>query len=162
MGLLSSRSRATRAQGHHEGGAAAVEAALVLSFVVLPIVFGILSYAYMLSFRQSLSQAATEAARAAAVKTVSGTTDERRAAQTAAAEGAVAEAVGTFDSTMSCGAGNLVCDVTFVSCPEVSSAGCVKVAVTYPYRDHSLLPTVPGMGFTLPSELGYTAVAAVS
>jgi Flp pilus assembly protein TadG len=146
----------------HEHGAAAVEAALVLCFVVLTLVFGIVSYAYMLTFRQSVSQAATEAARAAAVKAVSGTLAQRQAAQTEAAKAAVAQAVGSFNSSMSCGSANLVCDVAFVDCPDVSSAGCVKVQVRYPYREHSLLPTVPGLGFTLPSELGYTAVAGVS
>ena len=49
----------------NESGAAAVETALCLTFVVLPIVFGIVSYAYMFSFRQALSQAADEGARAA-------------------------------------------------------------------------------------------------
>jgi Flp pilus assembly protein TadG len=145
-----------------EGGAATVEAALILCFLVLPIVFGILSYGYMLTFRQSLSQAATEAARAAAVKTVSGDTAARRAAQETAAKAAVDEAVGTFSSTMKCGQGNLSCTVTFVPCPDVSTSGCVKVDVNYPYRDHSLLPTVPGLGFTLPEQLGYSAVVGVS
>lgn len=154
--------RLRRLGRREEGGAQAVEAALVLCFIVIPLVFGIVSYAYMLSFRQSLSQGATEAARAAAVKAVSGTTAERQAAQTDAAKSAVAAAVGSVHSGMSCGTGNLICDITFVSCPNVSSAGCVEVRVRYPYRDHSLLPTVPGFGFTLPNEIGYTAVAGVS
>lgn len=145
-----------------EGGAAAVEAALVLCFVVLPVVFGILSYGYMLTFRQSLSQAATEAARAAAVKAVDGDSAMRQAAQTVAAIAAVDKAVGTFSSTMRCGVSNLTCDVMFEPCPDVSPSGCVKVAVSYPYREHSLLPTVPGLGFTLPEVVGYTAVAGVS
>jgi Flp pilus assembly protein TadG len=145
-----------------EGGAATVEAALILCFLVLPIVFGILSYGYMLTFRQSLSQAATEAARAAAVKSVSGTTAERQAAQTTAAKAAVDEAVSTFNSTMKCGQANLTCNVTFEPCPDVSPTGCVKVQVAYPYRDHSLLPTVPGLGFTLPETVGYTAAVGVN
>lgn len=151
-----------RSSRRDQSGAATVEAALILCFLVIPIVFGILSYGYMLTFRQSLSQAATEAARAAAVKTVSGSTVERQAAQTTAAKGAVKEAVGTFQSGMECGQANLTCDVTFVPCPDVSTAGCVQVKVSYPYRDHSLLPSVPGLGFTLPESVGYTAVAGVS
>jgi Flp pilus assembly protein TadG len=151
-----------RSKTRHEGGAAAVETALVLSFVVLPVIFGIISYGYMLTFRQSLSQAATEGARAAAIKAVSGTTIERQAAQTAAAISAVDEAAGTFSGSMKCGQNYLTCDVTFVSCPDVSISGCVKVAVNYPYRDHSLLPSVPGLGFLLPSNIGYAAVAGVS
>jgi Flp pilus assembly protein TadG len=141
---------------------AAVETALTLCFVVLPVVFGIISYGYMLTFRQSLSQAATEAARAAAIKSVTGTTAERQAAQTLAATSAVDEAASTFSSAMQCGVNHLTCDVTFVPCPDVSAAGCVKVSVNYPYRDHSLLPSVPGLGFLLPSNIGYAAVAGVS
>jgi Flp pilus assembly protein TadG len=145
-----------------ERGAAAVEAALVLCFIVIPLVFGILSYGYMLTFRQSVSQAAAEAARAAAVKAVSGDLAQRQAAQTTAAKGAVDEAVGTFSSTMKCGQGNLTCDVTFHSCPDVSPSGCVRVQVSYPYRDHPLVPAVPGLGFTMPETLSYSAVAGVN
>jgi Flp pilus assembly protein TadG len=145
-----------------ERGAAAVEAALTLCFVVIPIVFGILSYGYMLTFRQSLSQAATEAARAAAIQTVSGPLAQRQAAQTTAARAAVDEAVGTFNSTMKCGQAHLTCNITFHSCPNVSASGCVRVEVSYPYRDHSLLPSVPGLGILLPETLGYSAVAGVN
>ena len=162
MGSANTGGRAADRERRAESGATAVEAALVLTFVVLPIVFGILSYGYMLTFRQSLSQAATEAARAAAIKAVSGTTAERQAAQTLAATSAVDEAVSAFNGSMKCGQAHLDCAVTFVPCPDVSATGCVKVAVSYPYRDHSLLPSVPGLGFTLPSSVGYAAVAGVS
>ena len=47
-----------------ESGAAAVEFALVLPLLVV-LVLGIISYGVMLSFRQTLSQATTEGARAA-------------------------------------------------------------------------------------------------
>lgn len=144
-----------------EQGAAAVESALVLCFVVLPLVFGILGYGYMLTFRQSLSQAATEAARAAAVKTVSGTLAQRQAQQTTAAKAAVDAAVGSFSDTIKCGQSNLTCDVSFQSCPDVSPSGCIKVQVNYPYRDHPLLP-VPGLGIVLPQSIGYSAAAGVN
>ena len=153
-------SDAQRSRNHR--GAAAVETALCLSFVVVPLVFAAISYAYMFTFRQSLSQSTTEAARAAAVKAVSGTTAQRQAAQTAAAQAAVAEAVGSFDSSLACGVHNLVCTVTFIPCPDVSPAGCVKVEVSYPYRDNALVPTMPGLGFTLPGTVSYAAVAGVS
>src|ERR1044072_971056 len=58
--------RGRRSQRCSEDGAAAVEFALVVPVLVL-ILFGIISYGVMLSFRQSLSQAAAEGARAAAV-----------------------------------------------------------------------------------------------
>lgn len=145
-----------------ERGAAAVETALCLCFVVLPVVFGTISYAYMLSFRQTLSQAATEGARAAAVRVVLGTVAEKQIARTATARAAVAQAMHTGPRAMSCGAEHLECAVEFPACPDVAAGDCVKVTVAYPYRDHALMPTVPGLGFTLPSSLSYSATAGVS
>lgn len=56
-----------RTASREERGAAAVEFALILPILVV-LVFGIIAFGYMLSFRQALSQAAAEGGRAAAVK----------------------------------------------------------------------------------------------
>ena len=56
--------RARRERGSR--GAAAVEFALLVPIVLL-LLFGIISYGYMLSFRQAMSQGASEGARAGAV-----------------------------------------------------------------------------------------------
>lgn len=146
-----------------ERGAAAVETALCLCFIVLPLVFGIISYAWMLSFRQTLSQAAAEGARAAAVKPVSsGDATANQAAQQAAALAGVNEAMQTSPQPQTCNSGNFTCTVSFAACANVASGTCVTVVVSYPYRDHSLLPTIPGLGFTLPRTISYSASAAVS
>ena len=86
-------------------GAAAVEFALVLVPLML-IVFGIISYGFMLSFRQTLSQAATEGARAAAVQIDSSKRHDD-------AIDAVDDAMGdlTFQPA-TCGDGALVCEVS--------------------------------------------------
>jgi Flp pilus assembly protein TadG len=135
-------------------GAAAVETALCLCFLVAPLVFATIAYAYMFSFRQTLSQAATEGARAA----VGGTTF---ALQKSSAENAIKNALSSYG--MTCGTGNLTCDIaaTTTNCPSLPHT-CLSVTVTYPYRDHSLLPTVPGLGFTLPANLAFTTVVQVS
>jgi Flp pilus assembly protein TadG len=146
----------------HERGAAAVETALCICFIVLPLVFAIIAYAWMFSFRQTLSQAATEGARAGAVKIVADPA-QRESEQKAAAIAAVEAAMDTSANSLECnGAGHLTCDVSFVACPNVPSGTCVEVKVSYPYRDHPLLPTVPGLGFTLPPTIGYSAVSGVS
>src|SRR3954471_22991764 len=62
-----------------EGGAAAVEFALVAPLLLL-LVFGVISYGYMLSFRQALSQGAAEGARAAAVSPYPDASDKETAA----------------------------------------------------------------------------------
>ena len=62
------RGRADRRRvARQDRGAAAVEFALVVPFLLL-LVFATISFGMMLSFRQTLSQAATEGARAAAVE----------------------------------------------------------------------------------------------
>ncbi|HEX7717692.1 MAG TPA: TadE/TadG family type IV pilus assembly protein [Marmoricola sp.] len=146
-------------RGRGESGAAAVETALVLCFVVLPVVFATIGYAYMLSFRQTVSQSAAEGARAAAVAPQS-TSDADR---TTAATNAVNHAMASGPGGLACGTNHLTCTVTKVAnCGDGSTHDCIQVTVSYPYRDHSLLPSVPGLGFTLPPTVSYTSVAEIS
>lgn len=146
-----------RSRGKTEQGVAAVETALCLCFVVLPVVFGAISYAYMLSFRQTLSQGAGEGARAAAVAPSTASAADRHDAAISAVNNAMASNVGR---SMTCGQGNLTCTATEASCTN-GSGTCMTVTISYPYRDHSLLPSVPGLGFTLPEVISYTATAKV-
>lgn len=142
-----------------EHGAAAVETALLLSFVVVPLVFAMIGYGYMLSFRQTVSQAAAEGARAAAVAPASTSIDDRRAA----AINAINHAMASGPKAPQCGVNHLTCTVTQVaSCGDGSSHDCMQVTVSYPYRDHSLLPSVPGLGFTLPPTIAVTSVSEIS
>lgn len=143
-------------KGRTEGGAAVVETALCLCFVVLPLVFATIAYAYMLSFRQTVSQSAAEGARAAAVAPASA---DRVTAGTNGASVSLSTGVGG----MTCSSPNVTCTVVTVpNCGDGSSNNCVKVTVSYPYRDHSLLPSVPGLGFVLPQTISYSAMAQVN
>jgi len=142
-----------RVRWRDQRGAAAVETALCICFIVLPLTFATIAYAYMFSFRQALSQAASEGARAAVAAPA--------ASVTSTAQTAIANALSTYG--MTCGTKNLSCTVsapTTTGCPSPHT--CVTVTVNYPYRAHSLLPTVPGLGFTLPSNLSFTSVVQVS
>ena len=144
-------------------GAAAVEFALVVPLLLL-LLFGIISYGVMLSFRQTMSQAATEGARAAAVTVVA--TDKQTQGYAA-----VDEALDSFG--VACAAGNLLKDGVDVGSCDVSAPGectpaagadveCVTVALTFDYRDHPIVPSFPGVGYVLPSTLSYSAQARVS
>ncbi len=156
-----------RVAGHRHGrGAAAVELALVLPLLCL-LLFGIISYGYMLSFRQAISQASAEGARAAAVAPGATSSTDRLAR----AEQAVTSGLGTYG--ISCVNGVLRRDGATVGTCSISSpqacsgaavAGsrCVKVTLDYRYRDHSLLPSFPGLGIVLPSSLTYGSEAEVS
>jgi len=145
--------------GKNESGAAVVETALCLSFVVLPVVFGGIGYAYMLSFRQGVSQSAAEGARAAAVAPSSASVTDR----TTAATNAVNAAMASVPGNLSCGVNHLTCTVVQVpNCGTGSSHDCMRVTISYPYRDNSLVPTVPGLGITLPATITYSATAEIS
>lgn len=146
------RGGARHHRGERERGAAAVEFAL-LAPVVLLLIFGIISYAYMLSFRQSMSQAATEGARAAAGAPTN-------ALASSAALAAVNDSLGSFG--MDCSSSHVTCSISTPSaCTNNTAHTCITVQVSYPYRDHPLIPTV-GAGFAMPTTISYTAVTQVN
>jgi Flp pilus assembly protein TadG len=135
-----------------QDGASAVEFAIIAP-VVLLLVYGIIAYAYMLSFRQSLSQASSEGARAAA-----------GAPSTALAQSAALAAVNdALDSVdMSCSSSHVTCTIgTPTACTNSTTHDCISVEVSYPYRSHPLLPTV-GLGFVMPQTISYTSVSQVN
>lgn len=149
-----------------ERGAAAVEFALVVPFLLL-IMFGIISYGYMLSFRQALSQGAAEGARAAAVSPLPSTTDKEQAALNALNEAldsygvtCAGTAVGSslMQGTTEVGS----CSVKTDPCVNDSGKECVTASLDYWYAEHPLLPSVPGLGLVLPDHLRYDAVAQAS
>jgi Flp pilus assembly protein TadG len=128
-------------------GAAAVEFALILPLLLL-LVFGIINYGDMLSVRQSVSQAAAEGARAAAVDPGSNVDKQ------AAALAAVADALEVHGEE--CVAGDGGCTVTIAPC-DTGAAECATVEVVIAYQT-----LIPGFGMILPERLTYTAVARVS
>jgi Flp pilus assembly protein TadG len=138
-----------------------VEFALVTPLLLI-MLFGIISYGYMLSFRQAMSQSAAEGARAAAVQPLSFTTSQKQAS----ARNAVNESLDAYG--VSCSGSSLVragvtvgtCTVSLAACSGNLSKTCASVSLDYLYRDHSLLPQLPGV--PPPTHLVYTAVAEVN
>lgn len=130
--------------------------------ILLLLVFGIISYGYMLSFRQAISQAAAEGARAAAVAQVAADRDGN-------AVDAMNEALDSYGVTCDGATGTLrrndasvgTCSVEVADCVNDAGVQCATVSIAYAYDDHPLLP-VPGVGIVLPDNLSYTAVARVS
>lgn len=147
-----------------ERGAAAIEAALVICFVVLPLVFAIIGYAFMLSFRQAVAQAASEGARAAAVAP-SWTPTAQATVNKTAVQGAINAAL---TSGVSCDltSGNLKRGSTVVGTCTIAdstsgSAAFKTVKIDYDYKSNPLLP-VPGLGIVMPRRLAYSATAEVT
>jgi Flp pilus assembly protein TadG len=137
---------------HDQTGAALVEFAIAV-VVLLVLLFGIIEYGYILSFKQGLTQAAAEGARVGAV---GGT-------PTAVAT-AVNKAVGAFKQT--CNTGGLTCKNDAGAWPPAPTTcgtnTCVTVEVSYDWKNHPLLPRFPGLGLILPDTLRSTSVARVS
>ena len=135
--------------------------------LLILLVMGVISYGYMLSFRQALSQGAAEGARAAAVSPYPGAADKQ-----AAGLSALNEALGSYGVTCSgAAAGSALkkssvnvgtCSVVTAACAGDPTKNCVTVALSYFYQDHPLTPKFPGTGLVLPGKLGYDAVARVS
>lgn len=147
------RVRVNAGNSRRSRGVALVEFTLV-ALLLFTLLFGIIGYAYMMSFQQSLTQAAAEGARAGAV---------------ALATEAIGDATLAVEDAMSgygvdCGDAAMTCDVTLIDCEDADLLpdDCIQVVVAYAYRDHPLLPSVPFLNLTLPEEIDYTATARVT
>ncbi|QYJ04713.1 pilus assembly protein [Nocardioides panacisoli] len=143
-----------------ERGASAVEFALVVPLLVT-MVFGIITFGYMLSFRQAVSQAAAEGARAAAVAPA---TADRNARATEA----INDSLSSYDVV--CAGGGLTHDgspagTCSISAPAACTTGadgeCVVVTLDYLYSAEPLLPA-PLVGLILPDNLRYVTEVRVS
>ena len=158
--------RAPRRRNHQ--GAAAVEIALVAPLLML-LVFGVISYGYMLSFRQALSQGAAEGARAAAVSPFPDAADKEQSALDAINDALDVNAYGitctgtASGSTLKKDAVTVgTCSVVTAACASDPTKDCVTVSLDYRYKDNPLLPNFPGVGLLLPSHLTYDATSRVS
>ncbi len=133
-------------------GAALVEFAIA-SMVLLVLLFGIIEYGYVLSFKQGLTQAAAEGARAAAV-----------GGDDTAITNAVKQAVGAFNQT--CNVGGLTCKSDTVAWPGIAytcgTHTCRTIEVSYDWKNYPLLPKFPGLGLLLPATLKSKSVTQVS
>jgi Flp pilus assembly protein TadG len=134
--------RGAERRGRPEQGSAVVEFAISVT-LLLVLLFGIISYGYVLSFKQGLTQAAAEGARAGAVGSNVSL--------------AVGRSVGAFNKT--CGSGGLTCNFTTTSC---SGHTCQQVQLIYDYDHYPLLPKFPGLGLLLPGTLTSTSIAEVN
>jgi len=151
------RATKSRARAIGDAGAAMVEFALVLLILAL-FIFGIISFGYLFSFRQNMTQAAAEGARAAAVAAGgSESTDANTAVQNA-----IKQSFGK-----DCGSGGLTCAVTGPSnalCVNDTNTAhqCVKVTLSYDYKNNPLLPDAPVISQFMPSTISVYSVARVS
>lgn len=155
---------------HREHGVAAVEFALIAPLFIA-LVFGIISYGYMLSFRQGMSQAAAEGARVFAVAPTVGVSTTGSLSTKDAAIAAINRSLSSYSVTCTA-AGTLTrngatvgtCSVpsTATACANNAASKCVKVDLRYSYRANPLIPSFPGLGIVLPETLAYNTTVQVN
>ncbi|HEV7536839.1 MAG TPA: TadE/TadG family type IV pilus assembly protein, partial [Acidimicrobiia bacterium] len=119
--------RSEQPRGHGERGAVLVEFA-ISAVLLLTLLFGIISYGYVLSFKQGITQAAAEGARAGAVGND--------------VSAAVTRAVGAFNKTCNTTPpSGLTCKSDTAAWPPVAyTCGtghtCITVTVSYDWKNY--------------------------
>lgn len=140
-----------------ESGAAFAEFVIILPFFLF-LIFAMVSYGGLFSFRQTLSQAATEGARAAVIAPANSTF----AVRSSRAITAVNEAFqGEIGAGVSCGTGGLTCTIPTTPTSCGNSAECISVTLTYAYATHPRFPVPVFLNFTVPNQVTYTASARI-
>jgi Flp pilus assembly protein TadG len=155
-------SRAARSEQrgrNDEGGAALVEFAFV-AILLFMLVFGIITYGYMMSFRQAVTQAAAEGARAGAVApSGSSSTAALNAVNQALAGYGGLDCTGGGPCTP-CNAVGMTCTITGpLPCTSDVTHSCITVTVEYAYRANPLLPAPPFLNMLFAESLEFTSVA---
>ena len=145
----------TPRRGRGDRGAALVEFSLI-AVLLFALVFGIISFGLLLSFKQDLTRAAAEGARAGAVAPSGDAVADALAATSEAVEG--------FGKT--CNEGGMTCIVSPATfdCDGVGSgdAQCVEVTLRYDNVEDPISPEFPGLGLIMPDTLEATSVARVN
>lgn len=155
------RARPAPRRCNDDRGTSLVEFAFV-AVLLLTLVFGIINFGLILSFKQDLTRAAAEGARAAAVAYPA-------TEAVADAQAATSQAVDDF---------NKVCDQDGLTCPvkqhdcgdpipdtngdEAGEPNCVQVALVYDYENHPLLVPIPLISAFLPDQIRATSDARVN
>jgi len=130
-----------------------LEFALVIPIFIF-VLYGIIAFGIMLSAKQSLTNAASEGARAA-VGAVPNAGETQSAAESRVAKDRVTQALTGQLS------GNSSSAVTTATVNPCGTNNCITVTITYPYSSKPLIPSAPGLGLVTPNNLTATAVVQV-
>jgi len=134
---------------------AVVEMAMIMVPLCL-MLFGIIVYGYLMSFRQNMTAAAAEGARAGAVAPF----DDVHYYAITQATNATDKALGSFGE--GCGNGRMTCNVAVGACPAPSTFQCVTVTIQYDYAGHPLMPDVPIVSSAIPGTFTSSSTAQIN
>jgi Flp pilus assembly protein TadG len=135
-----------------------------LALVIVPLavlLFGIVWFGVLLSFKQAVTQAAAEGARAAVPYSFTSQNSDAVTAATNAASGPLG------GWSRPCGqsgvetAKGMTCTATPQPCPN-GTGKCMSMTVVYDYKAHPILPNLPIISSLLPSSLSSTAVVQMN
>jgi Flp pilus assembly protein TadG len=131
-----------------ERGASAVEFSLVLLPLVL-VLYGLISFGMMFALKQSMTNAAADAARSAI-----GATDPAVTARNTVGDRLnwLGSKYAATDSPAP----------SIAACASAPGRDCITVTVRYPYKNKPLVPLAPGLGFIIPSTITSTATVQIS
>jgi Flp pilus assembly protein TadG len=158
LGRLQRRRQESPRRCTGEAGTALVELALLITPLVL-LLFGIIIYGYLMSFRQNMTSAAAEGARAGAIAPPDSSPDSHVTAFNQATI-ATSKALQSFGED--CNNGRTTCDVVILTCPAPSTLKCVTVTVTYDYEHNPLMPDVPVVSSAIPSTFVSKSTAQIN
>ncbi|WP_232833649.1 TadE/TadG family type IV pilus assembly protein [Paraburkholderia kururiensis] len=136
-------SRHTR---RRERGSTAVEFALLFP-VFFAIAYAVVSYSLVFVAQQSLTLASEEGARAALRYQKAANMSAALAARTSAACLAATNAASWLGSTA------LTCSPQAQNCSYDSTMTCVQVQLSYDYKNHPLVPSLPLVDFKIPDAI---------
>ncbi len=156
------RQRTTRAahrRARGEDGAALVEFAFVM-VLLFTLVFGIISFGLILSFRQDVTRAAAEGARAGAVAFPASTAQTK--AQLALDDAVRSFGGSTWSSTGCARAGVTECSAVVAPCTNEPGVDCVTVRLTYDYDAFPLFGEIPLMSAFFPDVITAESEARIN
>jgi Flp pilus assembly protein TadG len=133
-----------------------------MAFMIAPLcllLFGIVVYGYLMSFRQNMTQAAAEGARAGAIAPPDNSPNTHVLAINQATD-ATTKALQSFGED--CGNGRTTCSVVVTTCPSPSTLNCVTVTVTYDYEHNPLMPDIPLVSGAIPSTFVSKSTAQIN
>ena len=147
-----------------DAGTALVEMAFIITPLCM-LLFGIVIYGYLMGFRQNMTQAATEGARAGAVVPPDAHSSPKTYNDAiAAATDATNHSLQSFGKQ--CGSDGYTCSAGVDWCMDNGVAStttkCITVNVSYDYANHPLMPTVPIVTKFIPSRFDSTFTAQVT
>jgi Flp pilus assembly protein TadG len=144
---------ARRLRRNDEEGAELIEFAIVVVILIM-LIYGIVTFGLILSAKETLTQAASDGARAGIVATSTAIAT----AQTQASNDLSWMGKGTCGTSGT----TITCVATEAPCASNSNNTCLTMTVTYNYSASPLFPPMPGLSLVTPSTISSSSTLELS